>query len=91
VKFALLLKNVKLNLASTLNHQSCCMNLNQLCQLFASILNPSFPDFNHLPAAACLLDPNYGALLFTPDGNILLEPIKSFIINEVGRCCVFVK
>jgi len=57
--------------------------LTDIHERFATILNPSYPDFNPLPAAACLLDPNYGALLFTPDGRILLEPTKTFIVHEV--------
>lgn len=58
--------------------------LTEIHERFAAILNPSYPEFNPLPAVACLVDPNYAALLFThQDGKVLLEPAKRFLINEV--------
>jgi hypothetical protein len=50
---------------------------------FGSVLSPTFPEFNPVPAAACLLDPSLAAVLFTPDGNALIEPAKQFILREV--------
>jgi len=50
---------------------------------FGTIMNPSVPDFNPLPAAACLVDPPMAAVLFTVDGSVLMEPAKMFLVQEV--------
>lgn len=51
---------------------------------FQSIRDPSFGEFNALPAAACLIDPTVAPLLMTPEMSTMLESAKEFIITEVG-------
>lgn len=58
--------------------------LRDLRHRFESILQPTSDDFNPLPAAACLLDPSYCAVLMAPDQAALLCAAKSYIVQECG-------
>jgi len=49
---------------------------------FDSILQPNTPDFNPLPAAACLLDPSLAAVLMEPDQAALLCAAKEYVIKQ---------
>jgi hypothetical protein len=57
--------------------------LTDIHERFSSLLNPSFPDYNPMPAAACLVDPSLAAVLFTPEARMLIEPAKLFLTQEV--------
>ena len=45
-------------------------------------MQPNSPDFNPLPAAACLLDPSLATALMEPDQASLLHAAKKYIIQQ---------
>ena len=49
---------------------------------FAAIMDPTDPQFNPLPAAACLVDPNLATVLFTTGGGVI-KYAKAFLVQEV--------
>jgi len=62
-----------------------------LRQRFAPLLEPVSHNFNPLPAAACLLDPNVGTLLLAPHMRPLLDAAKLFITAQVCLYCLEVQ
>jgi len=53
-------------------------------QRFSTILDPSAANFNHVPAAACLLDPSVAPVLMSAEVKPLFDAAKIFISNEVN-------
>lgn len=50
---------------------------------FDQLLNPNDPNFNPLPAAACLLDPTCAAVILAFDQTNLKEAAKAYIVSQV--------
>ena len=59
--------------------------LQNLRQRFSPLLQPSDPNFNPLPASACLLDPTCAALMLGFDQLELREAAKKHIVQEVNN------
>jgi len=48
---------------------------------FGSVLNPHETDFNPLPVAACLLDPQLAPVILSPELQPLLNAAKRCIVS----------
>lgn len=59
--------------------------LQNLRQRFSPLLQPSDPNFNPLPASACLLDPTCAAVMLGFDQLELREAAKKHIVQEVNN------
>jgi hypothetical protein len=59
--------------------------LQNLRQRFSHLLQPSDPNFNPLPASACLLDPTCAAVMLGFDQLELREAAKKHIVQEVNN------
>jgi len=57
--------------------------LNQMRDRFSVLLQPSHPEFNPLPAAACLLDPSVASFILGFDQAVLREAAKEYILTQV--------
>ena len=57
--------------------------LNQMRDRFSALLQPSHPEFNPLPAAACLLDPSVASFILGFDQAVLREAAKEYILTQV--------
>jgi hypothetical protein len=58
--------------------------LRDLRHRFESILQPTAPDFNPLPAAACLLEPSLSSVIMQPEQAGMLHAAKTYIIEQCG-------
>jgi len=58
------------------------LTLQDLRRRFETLMQPNSPDFNPLPAAACLLDPSLATALMEPDQASLLYAAKKYIIQQ---------
>jgi len=56
--------------------------LRDLWRRFETIMQPNSPDFNPLPAAACLLDLSLATALMEPYQASLLHAAKEYIIQQ---------
>lgn len=59
--------------------------LRDLRSRFQPILQPDTSEFNPLPAAACLMDPQLSAILLSPELLPLLNATKAFIVSLGGE------
>ena len=64
--------------------------LNQMRDQFSVLLQPSHPEFNPLPAAACLLDPSVASFILGFDQVVLREAAKEYILTQVQVCLLLV-
>jgi hypothetical protein len=59
--------------------------LEALNSRFDRLLNPRSPQFEVIPAVACLLDPAVGHFLLSAEHSLLLSVAKKFIVQKVSN------
>jgi hypothetical protein len=62
--------------------------LEALNSRFDRLMNPRSPQFEVIPAAACLLDPGVGQFLLSDEFTLLLTAAQRFIVQKVSINCI---